>query len=448
MLKLKIILLSFITSISFAYANDSLAIESSTPTKAINKVITINKIVAFINKGVITSNQLDQEVKQVLSSLQQKGVLVPPEDEIRQKILDQLILQKIQLDLAKKYGIKTTDLEVNDAINNIIKTNKTTLSTFKQNLNKQGISFEDFQKQIRNQITIDKLKQRDVDSRVSVSDEEVNRVLNSEAYKNKTDYNLSYIVISAPEQNNPTIAKSKQELANQAYAALKSGKSFNQVSVQYSNAPDALTGGELGWKSAATLPPQIANELSKLKVGEYTNIITLPVGFLIFKLNDVKKHGSPQMVRQYNVRHILVKVNELTGDSEAYNKIMIVENKLKQDGNDQNKLNIDFPVMAKEYSDDASNIKGGDIGWISSGDTVPTFESAVMNLPLNTISKPIRTPFGWHIIEVLDIRNSNLSSEREKAEVRQDIRQNKSQLLYAQWLRDIYEAAYVKINDN
>ena len=174
----------------------------------------------------------------------------------------------------------------------------------------------------------------------------------------------------------------------------------------------------------------------------------MPVGFFIFKLNDIKKHGTPQIVKQYHVRHILVKVNELTGDSEAYHKIMIVKNKLNQDGNDQTKLNQDFPKLAQEYSDDTSNTKGGDIGWISKGDTVPAFESAIINIPINTISEPIRSPFGWHIVEVLATRDSNLTNEKEKAEVRQDIRENKSQLLYAQWLRDIREAAYVKINDN
>ncbi len=452
--------LSMLSVIIATHANNSVAIESATSKTLINvqeskiatannsKIITIDKIVAFVNKNVITSNQLDQQIKQIMLNIQQKGVTLPSEQEIRDKILDQLILQKIQLDLAKKAGIKATDQEVNDAINNIIKTNNTTPDKFKQNLNKQGITFEAFQKQIQDQIIIDKLKQRDVDSRVSVSDEEVNRILDSEAYKNKTDYNLSYIMISIPEQNNPAIAAQKQTQANQAYAALKSGKSFSQVSVQYSNAPNALSGGELGWKSAATLPPQIAAEIAKLKPNEYTSAITLPVGFFIFKLNDIKKHGTPQIVKQYHVRHILIKVNELTSDSEAYHKIMIVKNKLNQDGNDQAKINQDFPKLAQEYSDDTSNTKGGDIGWISKGDTVPAFESAIINTPINTISEPIRSPFGWHIIEVLATRDSNLTDEKEKSEVRQDIRENKSQLLYVQWVRDIREAAYVKINDN
>lgn len=421
--------------------------ESATFKDTALPIKSINKIVAFVNKGVITSNEVNSKVEEIVHGFEQKKVAPPNINDIRSKVLDQLIMQKIQLDLATRAGIKVSDLDVAEAMNSIAKQNKMSLEQFKKTLQQQGVTFDEFRKQIQVQMIIDRLKQREVDARVIVNDDEVNRVLNSEAYKTRIDYNLSDIIVSIPEQATNEVIGQKQDLAIKAYNELKSGVPFYKVAATYSNAPNALSGGELGWRTNAALPTPILNALKNLKNGEYTDIIHLPVGFFIFRVNEFKQHGVPQIVHQYHVRHILIKVNEITGDEEAHQKILSIKKTLDMYSKNPLEESETFVRLAKQYSQDTSSINGGDLGWVSRGDTVPQFEKVMLNLPLGTISEPVRTPFGWHLMQVLALRDSNLTTDREKAEIRQELHENKAGLLYTQWLRDIRDMAYVKVND-
>ncbi|HLX53809.1 MAG TPA: peptidylprolyl isomerase, partial [Aquella sp.] len=352
------------------------------------------------------------------------------------------------LDMAQRSGIKTNDIEINDALNNMAKSQNITVDVLKSNLAKQGMTYDEFRDQLQKQIIMEKLKQREVDGRIVVNDDEVNRILNSEAYKTRIDYHLAMISITIPEQATADILRQKQILANNAYNELKSGVSFDKVAVKYSNAPNALTGGDLGWRSSAALPPIISNSLKDLPIGGYTNVIKLPVGFFIFKVSETKKHGTIQIVKQYHVRHILIKVNENTSDDEAQQKITEIKSKLDKDKADPAKLSSDFVKLAKQYSEDTSSINGGDLSWVSRGDTVPAFEQVIMKTPVGVVSNPVRTPFGWHILQVLEVRDSNQTNDREKADIRQELRENKGTMMYTQWLRDIREMAYVKMNDD
>lgn len=422
-----------------------LKVVNANPTGPIK---TIDKIEVFVNKGVITSSQVDQQVAQTLVGFKARGVPPPDLKDIRERVIEQLILQRIQLDLANRFGIKTTDQEVATAIGNLAQQQKMTVDQFKAFVTTQGMPFDRFQTQLREQITMDKLRQREVDARVTINEDEVTRMLNSEIFKNRVDYNLSDIIISIPEQATEKILQEKAQLAQKAYAELQNGESFYKVSAKYSNSPNALEGGELGWRSSAALPPQISSSLANLQAGGFTQIIKLPVGFFIFKVNQVKKHGDVQIVKQYHVRHILIKVNELTSENEAYQKILGIKNKLNQYNGNESAQSGEFIKLAKEYSEDTSSINGGDIGWVSKGDTVPAFENVMLSIPLNTVSEPVRSPFGWHLLEVIGTRDSNLTNDRERAEIRQEIRENKMQLMYTQWLRDIRDSAYVKMNND
>ncbi len=408
---------------------------------------TVNKIVAYVNRRIITENELQKQIIQTKASLQQRGLGSTDIKDIRARVLDQLILQQIQLDLANRSGIKTSDSEVNDALLNIEKSQGVTEQQMRSKLAQQGISFDDFRQQINDQITAEKLKQREVDGRVTVNDDEVNRILNSETYKNRIDYRIADILVSIPEQATQQVVAQKEALANQIYAQLKQGASFDQMSIKYSSAPNALTGGDLGWKSNTSLPPIVLDPISKTPKGSVTPVVKMPVGFFIFKVNDIKQHGSPQIVHQYHVRHILVKVNELTSDDEAHQKIIMVRDQLMKDKGNPDQLNKDFIALAKQYSEDTSSIKGGDIGWVSKGDTVPQFEAAVIKTPIGQISDPIRSPFGWHILQVLETRDSNLANDREKAEIRQELRDTKAQMMYTEWIRNLREMSYVKLTD-
>lgn len=437
-MKLKFILCTFYFSLAVAAANPSL-----TP----HKVTMLNKIVVFVNKSVITSNQVSALMAQALQTFKQKGVVNSNLNYVRDRVIDQLIMQQIQLDLAERTGIKTNDLEINTAISNMAKSQNVSVDGLKSKLAQQGLSDKDFRKQLKQQILMEKLKQREVDGRIIVNDDEVNRVLKSEAYKNRVDYHLAMISVNLPEQSTVDIINQKQAIANQAYEELKSGMVFDKVAVKYSNAPNALSGGDLGWRSSAALPPIIADSLQYLAIGEYTKVIKLPVGFFIFKITEKKKHGTVQIVKQYHVRHILIKVNENTSDNEAYQKITDLRAKLDKESGSQDKLNTDFIKYAKQYSDDASSIDGGNIGWVSSGDTVPAFEQAILHTPIGALSNPVRTSFGWHILQVLALRDSNQTKDLEMASIRQELRDNKATMMYTQWLRDIRKLAYIKMND-
>lgn len=409
---------------------------------------TINKIVAYVNNNVITANQVEYGVNQAILRFKQRGLSIPSMSDLRNKVLDQIIIQQIQLDVANRSGIKATDIEVGNSLDNILQSQNITLESFKAKLLTQGMDFDTYMEQLKEEIVLEKLRGRAVDSRVIVSDDEVERVLNSEAYKNNIDYNLSLIMILLPSPVNADIIAQKQKLADMAYQELRSGKSFFDVSVRYSNSTNALDGGELGWKRGSSIPPVITEELKSTPVGLYTRVIQLPAGFFIFKVNDIKKSGMSKLVKQYHVRHILIKVNNNKTDSESLNKIRSIEREINKNNGNQIKHNLAFIKFAEQNSEDASSMHGGDLGWVNLGDTVPQFEKAMVSLPLNKISTPIRTAFGWHLIEVLGVQNVVQTTDYEKSQIRKDLRDNKASLMYSEWLRDIKAMAYVKINDN
>lgn len=421
---------------------------SNVVLQGINHTQIIDRIVVFVNKDVITSEEVDAGISQTLYNFKEKNIIPPSESALRKQVQEQLIMQHIQLTLAANSGIKTSDIETADAINNMLKQQNITLDQLKTKLSQSGLSFNHFRQQVQDQITIEKLKQREVGGRISVSENEVNRILSSEMYKHKVEYRLSDVVINIPEHATEDVLKQQQAIADEAYNALKAGQPFTQVVAKYSNAPNSLSGGELGWKSNVSLPPIISHELEALPVGGFTSVIQLPMGFFIFRVNEIRKYGEAQFVRQYHVRHILIKVNETRSSEEAYDKIMLIKKLLDKDKNNPTKLNQDFIKYAKEYSEDTSSINGGDLNWISRGDTVPAFESAVLNTPVGVVSAPIHSPFGWHLLQVIAVRDSNLATDREKAEIRQELRANKANTIYEQWLRDIRDMAYVKINQD
>lgn len=423
-------------------------IKSRESTNTTTPPVMINKIAAYVNKRIITQNEVDNQTRQAQINLQQQGVKDSDHADLRNKVLDQMILQQIQLDMAARGGIKTTDAEVNQAIFNMAKSQGLSDAQMRASLAKQGLSMEQLRQQLSDQITNDKLKQREVDGKVFVNDDEVNRVINSESYKNRIDYHLSNIMIGIPEQATQEIINQKSVLANQAEQLLQQGQPFEKVALKYSNAPNALSGGDLGWKSNTSLPPAIVDQIKNLPIGGISPVIKFPIGFLIFKVTGVKQHGTPQIVRQYHVRHILVKVNELTSDSEAHQKINGIYDKLAKDKGNPEQESADFITLAKQFSDDpGSAIKGGDLGWTSKGDTVPQFEQTMLATPTGQISQPFQSPFGWHILQVTEVRDSNMADEKERADIRKELRETKAQVLYAEWIRNLREMAYVKVND-
>ena len=437
-----------------ASLNTTPTTESAAVTKPLTKApiglepLMLNKVVAYVNKRIITQNELTTQMAQANLNLRTRGIQNTATTDLRTKVLDQLILQQIQLDLAARGGIKTSDSEVNDAIQTMEKNQGLSDQQMRHKLEQQKLSYAAFRQQINDQITTDKLKQREVDGRVSINEDEVNRILNSEIYKNRVDYRLSDIVISLPEAATAELVQQRQLLADKVASQLQQGQPFDQMAIKYSSAPNALQGGDLGWKSNTSLPPIILNALNKVTSTGISPVIKLPLGFFIFKVSATKQHGTPQIVHQYHVRHILIKVNELTSDDEAHQKVLMIREQLLKDNANPQQQDKDFITLAKQYSEDTSSIKGGDIGWIGKGDTVPAFEQVMIKTPIGQISPALKSPFGWHILEVTETRDSNLANDKEKAEIRQDLRESKAQMLYSEWVRNLREMAYVKINND
>lgn len=419
-----------------------------TKTKTATPIIAVDKVVAYVDQGVVTEDQVAKTVAETVKNFSSQGIIPPPVSVIRQRVIEELIMRKIQVDLAKLSGVKVTDADIDFALHNIAQSHNMTVDQFKQFLMHQGIIYSEFIKQVKEQIMIDRLKQGEVDSHVIVTDQEVNLILNSEAYKNQIDYNLNDIIINIPNNAPFFVIQQKEKLADAAYAALTHGTPFYQVAAKYSNAPNALKGGNLGWRSSVALPPMILDNIANLPLNGYTRPLRLSVGLFIFQVHAIRKHNAPQMVKQYHVRHILIKVNSLMSNDEAYARIYGIYQVLMADKNNPVKQNADFIKYAKAYSEDTSSINGGDIGWVSVGDTVPAFESAMLGTSVGQISRPLRSPFGWHILQVLGVREKNLATEREKAEIRKAIFDSKAAERYNMWLHEIRDTAYVKCNNS
>ncbi len=407
-----------------------------------NQIKTIDRIVAFVNKGIITSNEVAKEIR-LLENIY-KYPSNTKDKNFYDNIINQLILQKIQLDLALKYNITASDDEVNNIISNLLATKHSNLQALKNELTANSLDYNFYKTQIANQIIVEKLKQREVDAKIIINDDEVLRVFNSNIYKNKIDYNLSYIMLSISDTKDAKDLSNKKNLALKIMNELSSGADFKQMAMRYSNATNAINGGNIGWKSNISLPSPIISELNDIKVGQFTNIITLPIGLFIFKINDIKTANTKQIIKQYHVRHILIKVNENNSSDEAHKKILTVRAMLMNNDNliIQEKQ---FINLAKKYSDDTSSINGGDLGWISNGATVPEFEKMIIATPLYQISPVFQTPFGWHILQIEEIRNSDQTIDREKLIIKNELRNAKSLILYNQWLNNIKFSAYIKI---
>ena len=400
----------------------------------------VDHVVAVVNDEAITAKELQNRMTLVEKRLEAARVPLPPDDLFQRQVLEQMILEKVQVQYAQKTGLELTDEEVEDALRTLAGQNGMSVAQFKASLEKEGVNFATFRETLQNELLITRLRQREINRKITVSDTEIQHFLqNVEARKNSTApkaYQLAHIYIEVPEGATPEQLKKAQQKIVEIENALKSGRDFSELAVSYSNAQTALSGGMLGWKSAAELPEVFVDALDKLQPGMVTAPIQTPNGFHILKLLDVRS-DVPMNVVQTQVRHILIRPGEKRSDEEAR---ALAENLWRQIQDGAN-----FADLARQYSDDSSKENGGDIGWISPGDTLPEFEQVVNQLDPGEISKPVRTPFGWHIIQVLGRRNSSESPEAMAEIARRQIHARKAEQAYTTWLRRLRDESYVEI---
>lgn len=400
---------------------------------------TIDRIVAIVNENVVTRRELDEMLRAALKQLQKQGVQPPEPMVLEKQLLERLILNRVQLQLAKETGLTVSDTELDQTLRRIAQENKMSLPEFYRALEQDGVSFNKFRDEIRDEIILVRLKEREVNNRINVTEGEVDNFLHIQetSTDNNYEYRLAHILVQLPEQADALKNQAMRQRAETALAQVRKGAEFGQVAAEFSDAADAMAGGVLEWRPAAQLTKKFAEILASMKPGEVTSIIRSPNGFHILKLLDRRNQkDAVTMVDQTRSRHILIKINELTSETDARRRITELKERLDNGGN--------FEELARLHSEDASAAAGGDLGWVSPGDTVPEFEQAMNRLKAGEISGPVQSPFGWHLIQAMEHRSQDMSKERQRQSARQAIRARKADAAFQEWLQRLRDRAYVE----
>lgn len=405
-----------------------------------NEVTKIDRIVAVVDQTVVTENELIDRIRTVSAQLEKQGTQLPPLEVLQKQILERLINDRLQLQFAAQTGLRVDDSQLEKTIERIAEQNKLAMPDFKAALEADGISYRKFREDIRTEIILARLREREVDNRISVTEAEIDNFLTTQSSRGEVqdEFEISHILIRTPEESTPEDLQKLRSKADQALKQLQDGADFGQVSASFSDAPNALEGGSIGWKTATQIPALFFDALKPMQVGQLTPILRSPNGFHILKMTNRRGGSSILMIDQTHVRHILIKLSEVVSEAEGKHRLDTIKERL-----DNSK---DFAEMARQYSEDASAANGGDLGWTNPGDTVPQFEKAMNALKPGEISEPIRSPFGWHIIQVLERRKQDMTKEAARLKARQEIRMRKSEEAYQDWVRELRDRAYVEIH--
>lgn len=400
-------------------------------------IVTVDRIIAVVNDEVITERELAARVDFALRQLRQQGTPPPPREVLERQLLERSINDRVQVQHARDIGLRIDDAELDRALARIAEQNKMTLSQLREVLAKDNVPFAKFREDIRNEITMARLREREVAQKIVVTDAEVDNFIRSQqAQPGRDEFNVSHILVAVPENSSPEQLQARRERAEQALAQIKGGMDFRQVAAAYSDGPEALQGGLIGWREADRLPILFVEALRPLQAGQLSELLRSPNGFHILRLNERRGGAAPVLVQQTRARHILIKTNELVSESEARNRLLALKERL------DNKA--DFAELARARSEDTSASRGGDLNWLSPGDTVPEFEQAMNALQPGEISPPVRSPFGWHLIQVLERRTQDMTQEGQRMNARKALRDRKTDEAYQEWVRQLRDRAYVE----
>lgn len=399
--------------------------------------IQLDRIVAVVNNGVITELELERRVDQLLRQMAAQKTPAPPRRLLTRQVLERMITERAVLQFAEDSNIRFDGPVLDRAIARIAQDNNLSPEAFRKALEADGIDFAEFREQIRTEMTIARLREREAENKVVVTDAEIDNYLVTQAQTDQpSEYRLAHILILTPEGASPEKLTELRAKAEQALAELRAGADFAQVSAVYSDAQNALQGGNLGWRHEGQLPDLFLKALAGLKTGEVSGVLRSGNGFHIFKLLEKRGRDAQTVVRQTRARHILVKTNEILGDAEARNRLLQLKERIEHGG--------DFAALARQHSDDLSASRGGELGWLNPGDTVPTFERAMNALRPGEVSEPVQSPFGWHLIQVLERRDQDVTEERRRLEARRAIRERKTEEAFEDWVRQVRDRAYVE----
>src|SRR3989338_957006 len=398
----------------------------------------LDAVVAVVNDDVITRYELDEQVRTVVRQLQKQRTPLPDAEVLERQILERMINDMLQAQYANESGMRVDDTQLDMAITRIAQQNKfPTSAEFRAKLEAEGVDFRKFREEIRSEIISTRLREREVDSKLIISDSEVDNYL---ANKDKMggagdEFHLAHILVVVPEQASAEKIQAARDKAEQALKQLKNGADFAQVAAGVSDARDALKGGDLGWRPSDNLPPLFLNELQELQPGQVSAVLRSPSGFHIIKLVEKRSGNAPVVISQTHARHILIKTSEIVSESEAKRRLMEIKERIE--------AGADFAEQAKRYSQDGSAQQGGDLDWLSPGQTVSEFEGTMNKLQPGMMGA-VQTQFGWHLIQVLERRNTDVSEQQKRQQARISIGTFKSDELYQDWLRQLRDRAFVE----
>lgn len=412
---------------------------------ASSKPQQVDSIAAVVNNEVITRNDLAQRVRIVERRMRSQKMAIPPRDQLEKQLLERMISDRAQMQLAEELGIKADDLLLDRAVAKIAEQNQMSVTNFRNEIERDGTPFPLFREEIREEITLQRLREREVDKKIQITESEVDAYLSSDTgAQAQQEIDLGQILVRIPENASAEQIAARRARAEDIYRQLHTGADFAKTAAAYSDASDALEGGDLGWRNADRLPQLFVEATMDLKQGELSKIVKSANGFHILKVtgrrstNAEKTGGAVNSVQQTHVRHILIKVNQIVTAAEAKRKLTELRERL------DNKA-AKFEDLAKLYSNDLSASKGGDLGWIYPGDTVPEFERAMDALKPGEVSQPVESPFGYHLIEVIERKADDVSKERQRLIARQAIRERKLEEATQDWARQVRDRAYVEI---
>jgi peptidyl-prolyl cis-trans isomerase SurA len=401
--------------------------------------VLLDRIVAIVNDDVIMQSELDNRSAVIRAQLSANQTRLPSEEILNRQVLDRLIIDSIQLQIAQQQGLKISDSQLNETLEQVASRNGMTLAQFREALIAEGQDYNSAREQIRDELLLTQVQQSSVNRRIRVSEQEVQNFLTSEQGKNAVspDYLLSNILIAIPEQATPNMLASAERKALDIFQQLRKGADFAETAVANSNAQNALNGGDLGWRKASELPEVIATIAGTLAPGEFSKPVKTTSGYIIVQLRD-KRGGQSALVEQTLVSHILLKPTEIRNEAQTRSRIDELSTRLRNGES--------FEQLARQYSDDTvSGSLGGDLSWTQEGQMVPEFEQVMKDTPNGQISAPFESRFGWHILWVRDRRTQDMGDEMRENRARFSIRQRKFNEELTTWLREIRAQAYVEL---
>jgi peptidyl-prolyl cis-trans isomerase SurA len=405
----------------------------------------IDAIRVVVNDEVITRNEVRDRVSQITQRLRAQNAQLPPLADIERQVIEAMVVERAQLQMAKEMGVRVDDRTLDAAIGRIAEGQKMSVQDMRNQMEKEGLTFAQFREEIRSEIMLQRLREHEVDSKIQVSDAEVDTYLAAEkaAAAEKVEMDIAQILVGIPANATPEQVAARRARADEVLRQLRTGADFAKIAATYSDAPDALKGGAIGWRDPDRLPPLISDQLRKLSPGQVTPVIKSNTGFHIVKLIDKRSLAQePQqaVVQQTRARHILIKPTPAMPAAQAKARLAELRARIVA-------KSATFEDLARQNGQDGTAAKGGDLGWLQPGDVVPEFETAMNTLKPGEVSDVVETPFGFHLIEVLERKSEDQTKERERLRARQVIRERKLGEAAESWAREVRDRAYVEYRE-